>query len=478
MGRRILRPVGFALLIGAFAAPAAGQGSSVYNQSGCASAKGGAAVAAPCSDASSVYYNPALLSMLPSTASAGLTAVYNFGDFTYDTTGVVVERESAIPIVPQAYLSYRFGADKRFAAGIGVWAPYGLGLEWPRTADGSGDLTENFEGRFLSWKTRLRGIYIQPTIAYQLIPGKLAIGGGVQVVAGGLEINQHVDAPVADTSLARLGVPLGTDIASAVLSGDGWGVGGAVAVYYQVNERLALGARYMHEVTVDLEGDAEFAQITNPDLVLRLPDGTGGTLTVPLDALTSPLFLDGAPLDDQGVEASLTFPPQAVVGFRYAATDALALAGDYQWTGWSTFDRITATFDGAADPLDLVLNYNDTHTFRTGLTYDFASGLIGRAGFIYNTAASPDETVTPLLPEAERHLYTAGFGYRMGSIQADVYYNFVNQADRRGRLRSSVPGPDQPTDAQDIIDQLNAGVYSTEAHLFGLTLSYVFGDER
>ncbi|NIQ57083.1 MAG: transporter, partial [Gammaproteobacteria bacterium] len=54
----------------------------------------------------------------------------------------------------------------------------------------------------------------------------------------------------------------GTDIASAVLSGDGWGVGGAVAVYYKVNERLALGARYMHEVTVDLEGDAEFAPIT------------------------------------------------------------------------------------------------------------------------------------------------------------------------------------------------------------------------
>lgn len=462
MGRRILRPAGFALLVGALAAPLAGQGSSVYNHSACASARGGAAVAAPCADGSSVYYNPALLSLLPSTAAAGLNAIYNEGDFTFDTTGVVVERDPAVPLVPHAYASFRFGPSRRLAAGVGLWAPYGLGIEWPET----------FEGRFISWKTRLQGIYVQPSLAYQVVPGKLAIGGGVQIVSGGLEINQHVDAPVADDALAFLGVPLGTDIASVRLKGTDIGFGGQLAVYYQVTDNFSLGARYMFPVTVDLSGDATFEQIPQDNLLL-IPDlNTGATMAVPLDSLVAPLFGPGGPLEDQGVGASLTFPPQAVVGFQWGMTDRLGIMADYQWTGWSTFDEILASFDGNAPDLALTLNYKNTSTYRGGLTYELGPGFDGRAGFIYNTAASPDETVTPILPEAERQLYTVGFGYRMGAIQADLYYNFVNQADRRGRVRSELP----PSFIDESGEQLNVGVYRTTAHLVGLTLSYVFGD--
>lgn len=471
MGRPTLRPGAFVVPLATLTllggpAPTSGQGSSIYNQSGCVSAKAGAAVAAPCLDASSVYYNPALLSMLPSSVSAGLTAVYNFGDFTYDTTGTVVEREAAMPIVPQAYASFRLGAERRLAAGIGVWAPYGLGIEWPET----------FEGRFTSWKTQLRGIYIQPTLAYQLIPDKLAVGGGVQVVSGGIEINRMLDGPVENLTLASLGVPLGTDIASATLNGSGIGVGGHVAAYYQVNDRLAIGARYMLPVTVDLTGDVDFEQILHPEIVFALPPEQGGP--TPMDELLAPQFLPDSTLADQDGEASVTYPPQAVIGFRYEVTAGLALAGDYQWTGWSTFDEILATFSGAAPDLPLQLDYEDTKTFRTALTYALSPALEARGGFIYNTRASPDHTVTPILPEADRQLYTVGFGYRMGPIQADLYYNFVNQADRRGRTRSDLPGPGEPTEPDEIIRLLNEGVYSTTAHLVGLTLSYVFGDER
>jgi long-chain fatty acid transport protein len=465
MGRRILRPVGFAVLLGVFTvpAPAAGQGSSVYNQSACASAKAGAVVAAPCMDASSIYYNPALMSLLPSSISAGFTAVYNSGTFTYDTTGAVVERDPAIPLVPQLYASFRLGESQRMAAGIGVWAPYGLGIQWP----------EDFEGRFISWKSSLRGIYIQPSVAYQVLPGKLAVGGGVQVVSGGIELNQRIDAPVSNLQLASLGVPLGTDIAAAQLSGSGIGFGGQLSAYYQVSDQLAIGARYMFPVKVSLTGEADFEQIAQDSIVMVVP---GDTFS--LTEAVAPQFADGAALADQGADASLTFPPQAVIGFRYAVTGALALSADYQWTGWSTFDEIVAEFDGAAPNLSLGLDYNDTHTFRTGATYALSDALEGRAGFIYNTAASPDHTVTPILPEAERQLYSVGFGYSMGSIQADLYYNYVNQADRRGRLRSDLPGPGQPSTPEQIISQLNVGVYGSTAHLVGLTVSYVFGDAR
>jgi long-chain fatty acid transport protein len=137
---------------------------------------------------------------------------------------------------------------------------------------------------------------------------------------------------------------------------------------------------------------------------------------------------------------------------------------DYQWTGWSTFDQIEPEFEYLEMP-PLVLNYKDAHTFRVGSSYMASPDLALRLGFIYNTAATPDETVTPILPEAERQLFTVGLGYNFGPIQADVMYNFVNQADRRGRVWS-VGAQGETGEA------LNVGEYDAGAHLFGITLTY------
>jgi long-chain fatty acid transport protein len=93
-----------------------------------------------------------------------------------------------------------------------------------------------------------------------------------------------------------------------------------------------------------------------------------------------------------------------------------------------------------------------------------------RAGFLFNTAATPDETVTPILPEARRWLATVGLGYDFGTIRADLFYNFVNQDDRRGRVRSPAPGQSA--------EQLNIGMYESTAHLVGITLSYGLGGIR
>jgi long-chain fatty acid transport protein len=456
MGRTILWSFGVAATLAVMAAPVVGQGSSVATQSACVSARGHAAVAAPCGDASSIFYNPAALAFMPSALSGGFTAVYNKGSFTYDG-GQTVDREAATTPVPHGYASVRFG--DRLAAGFGVWAPYGLGIEWP----------SNFEGRYISWKSQLKGIYLQPTLAFQIIPDRLAIGGGPQIVLGGLELNQDQDAhflgiPGTPFTFGNLGVPLNTPFAAATLSGDGMGFGAQVGLYFQANDRLSLGARYMHSVKLDLSGDAEFSQITQPSVNVTGPFGPGGTvITVPLDVLLAGQFQSGGQLIDQSVDAELTLPPQAVVGLRFLATPEVELAVDYQWTGWSTFDEIAPTFD-VLQMSPLVLEYEDTHTFRLGGSYQASEPLVLRAGFVANNAATPDQTVTPILPEAKRWLLTGGLGYDFGIVRLDVFYNYLNQADRRGRVRS--PPADVPGET------LNVGSYATTTHLLGLTFSY------
>jgi len=86
-----------------------------------------------------------------------------------------------------------------------------------------------------------------------------------------------------------------------------------------------------------------------------------------------------------------------------------------------------------------------------------------RGGFVANTAAAPDETVTPNLPEAARVQLAAGLGQALtNKLRLDVYYLHLFQEDRRGRTTDG--GLAVPTTA------VNNGMYSFHANLFGAAL--------
>jgi long-chain fatty acid transport protein len=159
-----------------------------------------------------------------------------------------------------------------------------------------------------------------------------------------------------------------------------------------------------------------------------------------------------------------------VVGVALTPIDRLRVVADYQWTGWSSFDEAPLDFEFLTDQT-LVLDYQDTDTWRLGAEFGATDALSLRAGFIYNTPAEKEFSVSPLLPEAERNYYSAGIGYRFGrGLGVDVGYQLVDQADRRGRVRGRAPGM---TDAE--LEARNVGVYDSDAHLWNVTFSYRFG---
>jgi len=61
-----------------------------------------------------------------------------------------------------------------------------------------------------------------------------------------------------------------------------------------------------------------------------------------------------------------------------------------------------------------VEKYDDTNGFRLGAEYAVKKGLRSGAASSRTVPAAPDETVTPNLPEADRKLYTVGFGAYLG----------------------------------------------------------------
>jgi long-chain fatty acid transport protein len=447
------------------------QGIGVNTQSACNSGRNEAVTGDPCADGSAVFYNPAALAFQPSVVSAGISVIRNSHTFRFDANPAVeFKRGPENPLVPQVWVNWRGG--QRWAAGAGFWVPFGFTLKWPVAA------TNPFPGRFTGYDNTVKGMYLQPTVAYQLVPKRLSVGAGLDVVFATVDIHQRVDLAtqalpgVAGATFNNLGIPFGTDFADARLKGKATTVGGHFAALLRINDQLSVGARYLTQAKAKFNnGQATFTQVTtgrtlpagNP---LGLPGGT------PLDAVLAPEFTGTGPLANQKVTTEITFPAMFLAGIAYKPTPAIELSGDWQWTDWSKWDVFALKFatHTSTDSL-FVLNQN-TNTFRLGGQWAATRALEVRAGWSYSQAAETDVAVSPLLPEAKRNYYSGGFSYSLTKdLVADAFVQHVVQADRRGRV--------YPLTSRNVTaSQVNVGLYTADANIFGLNLRYTFGPAR
>ncbi len=468
---------------------AGAQGFGVYEQGTCAMARAGATVADGCGDGSSIYFNPAHIADAEGvTASLGATVIDAQGEFTYDYTarppytGVEVDLQNDPIPVPHGYLTY--GLTERLGLGLGLYVPYGLETNWPvQLSDGT-----YFDGAFEGFTSRIQNIHVQPTVAYQITP-KLRVGAGPILAISSVELRQLLDlsqqttAPQGPT-FGQLGVPFHTAFARVGLEASNEiGYGANVGVSFQATDRLSVGVRFTTPITISYEGDAAFSQLqtglifpASSPLAQDL-DGDGNPDPTPADLLLASQFGNSGVLDQysqlasedgalssQTVETEITFPFQLVAGISVRATEKLKLLADYQLTGWSAFDQIPLNFENLGEEIR-EQNYNNTHAVRLGAQYDVIEQLTARLGYLHNTAAAPDEVVTPLLPEAARNQFTIGFGWRpVEQAEINVSYQLLLQNDRRGRVRGPLPGQPLSTD-------LNQGIYTFGANLFGTTLT-------
>lgn len=445
------------------------QGFGIHEQSACATARAGASAAGDCGDGSSVFFNPAAVTTHRDLImSAGLTGIFPSGSFAPDGGGSGADLTAETIPVPHLYVTFPVG--DRFSGGVGIYAPFGLETRWPL----------GFDGRFVGYRNKLQTLYAQPTVAVR-ITDRVAVGAGPVLILSSLDLNRRLDLasqPVPSSfgtppgsTFGDLGVPPRTDFADLTLDADE-----AVAttanfgLLVEPHERVSVGVRYLAGTDIDYEG---FAAFEPAETGLRLPAGNplGLPAGTSVDSLlaASGLFLSGGPLSGQEFTAAVPVPPQLLVGAQVQALDRLQVLLDYQRTGWSDVDVVELGFTAEVTPDDeLFLGYEDTHTLRLGADYRVLDELSVRAGYIYSTAASPSETVTPLLPEAARNHVTAGLGWSAGErLTLDVAYQFLSQEDRRGRLVPPAPG-EPPTPS------LNSGVFTFDAQHLAATLSYRF----
>ena len=221
------------LLLVALVTPAAveAQGFGLNEIGSCAVARGFAVTSVPCNDPSEIYWNPAATTGLQGWGLyVGAAAVQVNGGFNADSTGRSYPGDVPVKFPPHIFLNYTPKGAK-WAVGIGSYVPYGLVSQWK----------PDFPGRFESQRASLASDYIQPNFAYRFAPG-WSIGGGPVFGVSHVELRQALDlstalvplSPIPGLTFGQLGIPAGTQFATADLKGDATAWGFNVGVHGKI----------------------------------------------------------------------------------------------------------------------------------------------------------------------------------------------------------------------------------------------------
>ena len=150
-------------------------GFSIYEAGSKATALG-CAFTATADDGSAMFYNSAGLSFMTGSR-ADVNAVLVAPQFAFtgklnktDPTSSTGEAEDKIYPVPGVYYTNNPGGLASF--GIGVYAPFGLGVVWE---DGA-----NWVGRRISHDVQIQTIYVTPAISLK-VSETLAVSAGMDI---------------------------------------------------------------------------------------------------------------------------------------------------------------------------------------------------------------------------------------------------------------------------------------------------------
>ena len=158
-----------------------------------------------------------------------------------------------------------------------------------------------------------------------------------------------------------------------------------------------------------------------------------------------------------GATSEIEFASLAQVGVSVEVTPKLVVEVDAVQMGWSVFDQLIITAENPAFTDTLPENYDDALSFRLGVEYDLSDKLVLRGDYVRDTAPGPDETLGPILPDADRNGISVGAGWEfMPCTTLDIGYLIMMFEDRSTNGKSLMG--------------FN-GTYKNTAHLFGINIS-------
>ncbi len=409
-----------------------------------------------------------------------------------------VENEPKTFIVPSGGICYSNG---KFAAGLGVWAPFGLGAKW----DILNTSTYNSAYPEFDYDDDLQIIDIHPTIAYKF-SDKLSIGVGASIIMADIMIqkpnftpnpyiyqqdlwNYLLTTPYADAvtsvlnGLGAMGVknsPYDHLLTDTVLDGDGTGFGFNFGIMYKPTENLSIGISGQIYNDIPLEGTVTAktymaTNLTAHQTVQNLKpiyDYLLSNKIIDADSYNALLnYYSGVAVDrpvPEKIKADLPLPATFGLGIAYTGINNLLLTADVSMTQWSSWDVIDIQDNATGESFsELVENWEDGIRFGIGAEY-YLSKLTLRGGYYTEPRAGDETTMTPTIPDiSRRHVGIVGFELPIGPMKLHASYEKIFVADNTAeKWELAADGK-----AYDNM----AGDYNMGINIFMFGLDYSFG---
>ncbi|WP_321463917.1 outer membrane protein transport protein [uncultured Vibrio sp.] len=420
--------VALSLLGTASATHAAGFQLAEFSATGLGRAYAGEAAMAD--NASAQWRNPAMLTYLEGT-QVSVGAIYVNPNL--DVNGDVDFYGNNIPassddfahdaIIPNFYLSHQYNDE--FAVGLALGTNYGM-----ETDLGTGFAASHFgnEASVTTMEANLNAAY--------KINDAVSIGGGVRYILG----EGSFGATTPEKNVA--GLPQDTTL--KYMEGDDTAWGWQVGTAWQINDNHRVGFAYKSEVELKLQGHAEGI-------------GFGFGTRLPQTRDNGYMYL--------------TLPATAELASYHQVTDLLALHTSFNWTDWSSFEKLEAHLDTAGTHMVKVENWKDNYRFAVGATYQFQPKLALRTGIAYDTSAVSDKNRTITIPETDRTWLSIGATYdwtKDFSLDAGFTYIIAKDAS----IKES-RGYDSDNTAEQVGGQF-VGETTGNVWLIGLQANYHF----
>lgn len=343
----------------------------------------GGAFVARASDPTAGFYNPGGLALLKkgklTVGAAGLSL--NESQFRGSSPGIGAgttgEQEKGWTIPPHAFTALPLG--EKMKLGIGIYTPFSFKTEWADPSD--------FSGRTIATGGELESYDVNTSIAFKVTP-TFGFGVGAIYRSSKFSMDRRIQGLNPTTGLFQ-------DVGSLAVETDydtgfGWNAG----FLHQIGKSFAWGVTYRGPIDVDYAGAGRLTQIS--------------TGNAQVDALNRATF----PYDtDLPIFTSISFPDAATLGIGFAPGKNAWIEVDVTQTGWSRFEGMAVSF-----PFNTTFSrtvqgpWEDALSYRLGMQYEVGGGIQLRVGYGFEESPQPDASLGPLLPDAERNIFSAGIG--------------------------------------------------------------------
>jgi long-chain fatty acid transport protein len=352
------------------------------NASGLGNAYAGAAAAAE--DASTIFFNPAGMSLLPSGSQivGGFALIQPSIKFSDGGSTAAGGRPlggtggdaGSLSAVPNFYLAMDLAPD--WKAGIGVSVPFGLKTEY----------SPDWMGRFQAIKSHISTLNVNPSVSYKLNEA-VSLGFGLNYQTIDAEFTNAVNLGGVAEEIA--------DIKAKDKSSWGYNLG----AMFQLAPDTRLGVSYRSSIGYHLTGSATFSA--------------------------------NQPVANANVSADITMPDSASIALQHRLNPGWTLLADLTWTGWSKIKNLTIVSDTLGTLSSTPENFRNTWRVGVGAVHRYDDAWSIKMGVAYDQTPVNDTDRTARLPDNNRLWLSVGGQYRLskdGTLDFGYAHLFLRDA--------------------------------------------------